>query len=272
MIGDTSTMSPARAAIVERLQQRPWFQASSPELQMALIGLPDNPEIKDTWNGFLADLADRGDVIGGAQVLRLVALPRGNFAGTPMFEVRNLANGQVYTYEFISWKHGPASGSKGLILIRDEETQLITHFVVLQGEKFATGKQGFDSVGGFGDPGADGVVTLQDRIALEIREELGVSDLAVADIIDLGRLMTDPGMTNNNPGVFCGIVNALQARKISAAPRNPDWRELDAAVLVRPISDLASMVMVNGDTFFLTAVVRAIAAGILPPEVLAPAA
>jgi len=270
-IGTTTLeLSERRAAIAERLARRAWFRATDPALQVTLLTLPEDAAKKDDWTGYLDDLADRPDTLGGVRVVKLVALLRANFAVTSMFEVVNIASGLPYTYEYVSWKHGTMSGSKGVAFVR--ASGVITHFVVLRGEKFATGTFVWDTLGGFADLGSDGVVTIPDRIAVEIREELGASDLRITDVIDLGRIFTDAGMTNNCPGVFAAVIDALDAQRITTRPVNPDERELTAAVYVLPISQLSDHVMVNGDTFFQTAVLRSVAQGIIPAHYLAPAA
>lgn len=210
-------------------------------------------------------MAGRPDKIGGVEVIELLKLPRGNFALLPMFKVRN-ETGTEYTYEYVSWRYGPESGAKGLVFVENDGQ--ISHFIVLRGDKFATGKRESDSVGGFMDLNVDGVTNGLQRIKKELTEELGVPDLKVNKVYDLGEVVPDAGMTNNKPRLFVTVIDANQAQRISNQPLNPDEYELKAGTVIIPISQLPEIIATNNDVFFLSAVSRAAAKGIIPFEQL----
>jgi hypothetical protein len=258
-------LTPTRHAIATQLAERAWFRGTDPSLQHALLTLPEDPARRNDWNGLLADLAARPESIGGVTMLRMKELKAGNFAALMIFDVVNDA-GTFYTYEMVSWKFGPMSGAKGIVFIRTNGR--ITHFVVLRGEKFATGMLEYDSVGGFAELGVDGVITIPELIANEIRQELGAMDLEVADVIDLGRHLVDPGMTNNRPGLFASIIDAGQVAKISRVPVNLDELELRAGPLVLPIRQLGDFFQEDEDAFFRAAVGMAVNQGIIAPRYL----
>jgi hypothetical protein len=260
------TVSDKRAAIVSTLESRPWFQNTDESLREALLDLPEDAAGKNDWNGFLEDLANRPDTVGGVTHRKLAKLLRANFGAIVMFEVENAAGG-VFTYEYHSWKHGPNSGSKGVVFVRTGDE--ITHFIVLRGEKFAPAKFCWDTTGGFADIGAEGVFSMPERIELEIKQELGSADIEVSEVYDLGHIMTDAGQTNNTPGVFAAVVDAHNASKVSRTPVNSDVYELEAGAFVFPLVQLTEQVLENGDTFFQTAVLRSIAKGIIPASALA---
>ena len=254
---DTSTMSTTRQAIAERLATRTWYQNTDQELQQTLLNLPEN------WNGFLDDLAARPETISNVTQLRLLNLLHANFGTLVVFEVKN-AKGDVFTYEYHSWRHGPNSGSKGVVFVRTGD--VITDFVVLRGEKFGPAKPCWDTTGGFAEAG----FTLSEQYVNEIRQELGSSDIEVNEVHDLGNIMTDAGQTNNNPSTFVAIIDAHNATKVERKPINPDVYELQAGAFVFPISQLPAHILENGDTFFLTAVLRSVAMGILPASAITP--
>jgi hypothetical protein len=256
-----------RIVVLGQLHARPWFQATSTELREQLLALPADAKAKNDWTPFLEDLAARPDEIGGWRVLRLVKLLVANYAVIPVFKVVNAA-GTENEYEYVSWKHGNMAGAKGVVFIRTGDR--ITHFINLLGEKFAPGKLVRDSVGGFADIGADGVYTVNDRILVEIKEELGLAKMPAVEIIDLGRIMMDASMTNNNPGVFAAIMDADDAKNLSSNPVNPDELELKTSTVIFPMSQLPQQVMENGDTFFQAAVLRSVVKGIIPASSLAP--
>jgi hypothetical protein len=258
---DRLEMTPERRQIVEQLKLTMWFQNTSPELQTEVVSLPQ--EGKENHDGFLQDLMQRPSELGGVRVQRLVELPRGSFALIPKFEVLNEA-GISYTYEYVSWRHGPESGAKGLVFVRSTDGG-VSHFIVLRGDKFATGKREWDTVGGFIDKNVEGVQTVMQRIDKEIKEELGVEDIKINGVRDLGVLAPDAGMTNNRPGLFAAFISAEEASKISDEPLNPDVYELRAGAIVFPISQLPEIIMRNSDSFFHATILRSIAFGILPP-------
>jgi len=261
------TVTPERQKIVEQLAQRVWFQATDPTLQEALTYLPDTGI--ENHDGFLQDLANRPDEISGVTVQKLVDLPRGNFALIPKFEVKN-SNDQSYTYEYVSWRQGPQSGAKGIVFVRPPLPGASpTHFVTLVGEKFAPGRKVNDSVGGFIDIGVDGVQNLMGRIDKEIREETGVEDLKIDEVVDLGPMQVDAGMTNNRPNLFAAFIDTEQAGRIPDKPINSDIYELASGALVLPMTHLKDFILSNTDAFFQAAMLKAIAEGHVPYEWLA---
>lgn len=254
--------TPERRAIGEKLMEKSWFQRTDPELQKALLTLPSKGI--ENHNGFLDDLAGRPDTLANIKIERLVALPRGSFALVPKFEVSRLDNPSMrYTYEYVSWRNGPMTGEKGVVFV--ENGGKTTHFIVLRGEKFATGKKSWDSIGGFADIGADGVNSIDERTAREIQEELGVPDMVISRKVNLGTIHTDVGMTNNEPGIFAAFIDGKDASKISSRPLNGDMRELRTGAVVFPIDALPNVVMTNTDSYFLSVIARAWAKGIIAP-------
>lgn len=257
------TLTPQRRKIVDQLKSRPWFQDTKPELQVTLATLPQ--EGKENHDGFLADMAARPDKLGGVKVTGLADLARGNFALIPKFDVEN-EKGDKFTYEYVSWRYGPESGAKGLVLVKGDDGE-ISHFVVLRGDKFATAKKESDSVGGFADLNVDGVTSMLGRIQTEVKEELGVPDLKVdsKDIYDLGMMLPDAGMTNNRPHLFAAVIDGKEAKKIPEGldTKNPDAYELKAGALVIPIGQLPEVIKMNNDAFFLSSVSRALAHGVI---------
>jgi hypothetical protein len=211
-------------------------------------------------DGFLDDLAGRASFLGGVQVDSMVALNRGNFALIPVFNVTNTENGQQYTYEYVSWRQGPHSGAKGIVFVRPPlPGAQPTHFITLVGDKFAPGTLVDDTVGGFMDLGVGGVQKVMDRIGKEVREETGVEDLVIDEVVELGQIHPDVGMTNNYPSIFTAFISSAEAARIPVNPINPDTRELRSGALVTPMRNLRQFVLFNTDAIFHAAMLRAIA-------------
>lgn len=252
--------SPERRSIFDQLKTKIWFQNTDEVLQVELASLPG--EANNSFDGFLQDLAERPERLSNVNVISLEKIARGNYGITPIFNVEN-DKGDQYTYEYMSWRYGPESGAKGLVLIEDQGE--VTHFIVLKGEKFATGKIETDMPGGFIDLNVDGVNTALQRVRKEIAEELGLEEITfAADLIDLGKLAIDPGMTNNRPSLFLASIDASEANKLTNSPVNPDSYELAANVIVYPINQLNEVVVECEDSFFLACVAKGWANGHIP--------
>ena len=252
--------SKQRQAIFAELKLRQWFLNTPSELHVELAKLPADP--KCNFDGFLLDLAKRPEQLSNVTVMSLNRLAKGNFAIIPIFDVVNHA-GQRFTYEYVSWRYGPHSGAKGLVLV--EKDGKPTHFVILSGEKFATGKRETDCAGGFIDIGVNGVTSVLERIKTEIQEELGLTTVTLSrDPIDLGPLRVDAGMTNNYPGIFIAHIDAKDATNLGKVSQNGDPHELRANVIIYPIGQLRAVVGKIKDSFFLSCVAKAWASGDLP--------
>ncbi|MBU0572442.1 hypothetical protein KKH23_03825 [Patescibacteria group bacterium] len=252
-----------RDEVLDLLEQRSWIKATDHNLWVELTTMPEDHD------GYLEDLANRPDQIGNLEIHKIVDLKRGNFAIITLFEVSQPQAEKVYTYEYVSWKNGPLSGAKGLVLIADAEDR-ITHFVILRGSKFAVGGDAFDVVGGFASPDEKGVSGMLARFEEEFKEELGLSEnLIVKKIHNLGRILPDAGMTNNHPQLFVAIIDASQAELIGELP-NPDPWELSIGPTIMPVERMRDTVMANDDAYFHILVTRAVAQGILPASLLEP--
>ncbi len=221
-------------------------------------------------DGFLDDLAGRAGILVGVEVESMTALNRGNFALIPVFDVRNTQNGQQHTYESVSWRQCPHSDAKGIVFVRPPIPGAEpTHFFTLIGDKFAPGKPVDDTIVGFMDLGVGGVQKVLDRIGKEVREETGVEDLVIEDIVELGQIYPDVGMTNNYPTIFAAFINAAEAARIPQHPINPDTRDLRSGALVTPMQHLRQFVLLNTDAIFQSAMLKALINGTIAHEWLA---
>ncbi len=260
-------MSDSRQKIEETLRSRPWFQATSEELQKKLLGLPEN------CNGFLEHTAHRPEEGGGVRVkslhsLLLPELPGGVVFGLfPAFNVEK-PDGTTFTYQYFSWKQGPASGVKGVVLIKGADGS-ISHVVCLNGFSFAVGPNTFDCVGGFAEINEEGIGKLVENAKREITEELGLQRFELQKVIRLGPMHVDRGMTPNCPQLFAAIIDGSDAKGIKEdAYVNPDPHEMEAGAKIVPVKALwgeHGFLMRNTDSFFGTCIARLVALGVLKP-------
>lgn len=226
-----------RTKALEILLTKGWYRNTSGDVTTQLEAL--NPK----WDGFLIDLAQRADIIGGLRVVAMEKLLCGNFAAIAMFSVTN-TNGDRYTYEYISWRQGPVSGAKGMVFISDDMGK-ITHYVDMKSEKFAAGgKISTDAIGGFVEViDETGINKLLQTFLRECKEELGVTETSISEIIPLGPCALDYGMTNNCPETFAVVMKMPQMGK------NTDLLEVTNMITIRPIERLKEDIKSNIDGF-----------------------
>lgn len=238
----------------KRLKKKKWFLASSAKVRKQLLNLSPDCE------GFLQDLLERPDEIGGLRVLAmselLIPTSRPIFGILPVFKVQKIDNPKIiFNYQYFSWKQGARCGVKGLVLIR--QANAITHFVFLRCEKFAIGGMGNDCPGGFLESGEKNKNELEERFKIEIKEELGVGDIKIDEIIDLGRLRVDSSTTSSYPYLFVAIINGDEAKKLDHGnEENPDVTEVKLKTILSPVERLGEAIASNDDSFFLACVLR----------------
>lgn len=206
-------LSENRMNQIARLEEKAWWKATVPEIQRQVAYVPDEPR----WNGFFEDLLNRVDEIGGLKVLRIIGfmVDAGGFGCYINFMVwnpqANKGAGQEQSYVYHSWRSGPASGAKGLVFVA--ENGMITSFLVMHAEKFATGGLVVDDApGGFGNLDESGVATF----LREIDEEIG--KVTVLKVIDLGTVRPDAGLSNENPELFAAIIELGELPKTGDTP------------------------------------------------------
>lgn len=222
---DTIEVTPVRQSIIGQLIGRSWFQNTAHQLQLQLVTLPEK------HNGFLSWLSQRPEVLGGKRIVSLFTLFSTGFTGYPVFE---LEGGQKY--ELHSWRMGPDSGTKALVLLHTGKT--VTHFVVTRGESFATGQMEWGLLGGFKTDDENANQTM----LRELEEETGSVGLLIRETFDFGQVATDPGMTNNRPHLGCIVVQGNPS-DFSSEYVNLDLEELEAKVVVLPIEQIFTFAM-----------------------------
>lgn len=248
-----STLSPERRILAEKLLSLPWFANSTPEVQEAVLTLPED------FAGFLEDLASRPDEIGELEVLKMTKLGRGNFLILPVFEVRSNITNQVFSYEYASWKTGSHPGARAIIFL--ETDGKITHFMVSKSHNFSTGEEDLESIGGlYVHFLAKTAQNLPKKIEREICFHLGIEHLEFKRIISLGEAHPDLGMTNNISDLFAAIID------ISAVPNlttKADFRSTHKPVgfelKIIHISEFMDYLGRIKDNYFLSAAARVLA-------------
>jgi len=249
----SAEFSPERNIINKMLIARQWFKNTDSNICARILGLPEN------CNGFLQDLASRTELIGSWQLIKIVqiSLPMHQkyWAIFVVFELKNQQN-ESLNWQYLSWRQGPASGVKGIVLVRDKDTHQFTHIIMLNSLKFGAGIFTHDCIGGFAEENEITDFDMRRRFQTELVEELGLETLPPHEIIDLGRFHPDAGMTNNKPFLMAAIISSEQFPLLTKPGLpNPDHFESTNKIII-PFSELAQLIDTCNDSFLHVCLTR----------------
>jgi hypothetical protein len=253
-----SELTLERQIAVRKLQEKKWFASTDEKIRQELLDLP--PE----FDGYLKDLGERPENIGLIEVRKLLKLLRGNYMVISIFEVMATNTKQVFTYEYVSWRHGKLGGYKGVILI--EIDGIIKYFLVKRGEKFPTAGVAYDAIGtNQFNPQAQVQFSLQANIENQIKKILEVDELPRSRFVDLGLLTPDPSMTNNHVGLFSMVLTGKSKEVIEKNITNKEHSFLPVGyhIEIHPIEELAHFISKCDDAFFLACFSRMLALGLI---------
>ncbi|MBL7036861.1 dTDP-glucose 4,6-dehydratase [Candidatus Microgenomates bacterium] len=238
--------------VVKNLESKIWYKNTDNDIKKKVKALGLNP----ATFGYLEDLASREDKINGDKILRLAKVEHANpefgvYGIASWFEVEN-HDKEKRMEGYYSWGWGPKSGAKILALIRRKGE--ITHFAFRREQKFPTGTIEYNLAGGF--PKLNESVL--DFIIRSMNKDLGLSvskrDISISEIISLGRMSPDTGMTNNKPNIYAVIVD-LDDEKYKDVQKGDKFEE-DIGIVLWPISEMADIVNKCDDAYFLAALAR----------------
>jgi len=253
------TLSPERQEIIKDLLKKNWFRNTNFKLQKKLFSLPND------FNGYLIDLLDRTDEIGGNEVLKLIDIKHGNYNIISIFQLRSLQTNQEFTYEYNSYKYGKNPGFKGVLFL--EVDGQIKYFIIKKTNKFSVANQVYDSIGGFIKFKQNVLINLPQKVENEIKRELGLKEIIISRFIDLGLMTTDVGMTNNHVALFAAIINVNQSPNIQKLKNKTiDTKKIDFELIIEPIENLGQYIHKVDDSFFLASICRLISIGIIKPN------
>jgi dTDP-glucose 4,6-dehydratase len=244
--------------VMKNLESKKWFKNSSGEIKKELHTLAIDP----STFGYVEDLADRDEKLGKDTLLKLVKVEHaepefGIYGIAAWFEVENEKK-EKRMEGFYSWGWGPKSGAKLLVLVRRKGE--ITHFAFQRTQKFPTGSVVYDLPGGFpklNESVLDLVIrSLQKDLNFDVRK----NGITLNEIISLGRVAPDSGMTNNHPNLYAVIVD-LADEKYPEVQAGDKYEENEGLVLW-PVNEISEMVNKCDDSYFLAAMARLTLSGI----------
>ena len=243
--------------VMKNLKSKKWYQGSSDDIKKEIETLAMNP----STFGFVEDLSGREDKIGGDKMLRLAKIDHadpefGIYGIASWFEVED-AKGDKRSEGLYSWGWGPKSGAKLLVLARRKGE--ITHIVFQREPKFPVGSTVYNLAGGFpklNESVLDFIIrSLKKDLNLDIKD----GDITLNEIISLGRVIPDSGMTNNHPNLYAVID--LGKDKFPDVQMGDKFEEGKGLVLW-PISEISEIVSKCDDSYFLSAMARLTLSGI----------
>lgn len=244
--------------VIKNLESKRWYKDSSDEIKDEIKALAMNP----STFGYAEDLSSHEDKIGKDTLLKLIKIEHapneyGIYGIGTWFVVEN-ERGEKRSEGYYSWGWGPKSGAKLLVLVRRNGE--ITHFALQREGKFPTGSIEYNLAGGF--PKLNESVlnfilrSLKKDLDLDVREE----NITLNEIVSLGRVAPDSGMTNNHPNLYAVIVD-FGEDVYPDVTQGVKFEENEGIVLW-PISETSEIVSKCDDSYFLAAMARLDLSGI----------
>lgn len=244
--------------VMKNLESKKWFTATSTTIRNKIKALAINP----TTFGYVEDLAAREDKIVKDTILRIVEVDHarpefGVYGIATWFEVID-SKGVIRSEGFYSWGWGPKSGAKLLVLVRRGGE--ITHLAFTREEKFPTGSMVYSLAGGF--PKLNESVL--NFIIRSLKKDLGLNlkskSITLNEIVSLGRVAPDSGMTNNHPNLYGVILDFDDT--VFPTIQAGDKLEEGRGIVLWPVSEISEIVSKCDDSYFLAAMSRLTLAGI----------
>ena len=244
--------------VMKNLKSKKWFQASDSQIKKEIATLALDP----STFGYVEDLANRSDTLVEDTILRATKVVHadikfGIYGIATWFEVED-KDGKMRSEGFYSWGWGPKSGAKLLVLVR--RMGKITHFAFQREQKFPTGAVMYNLAGGFpklNDSVLDFIIrSLKKDLNLDVRN----NGVTLNEIVSLGRVSPDSGMTNNHPNLYAVVID-FDDDKYSEVQAGDKFEE-NVGIVLWPINKISEMVNKCDDSYFLAAMARLTLSGI----------
>src|SRR5258706_3244359 len=238
--------------VMENLESKTWYKKSSLDIVNKIKDL----SINLSTFGYVEDLSMRRDKIGEDKIVCLSKIEHadpkfGVYGIASWFEVEN-SKKKKRMEGYYSWGWGPKSGAKMLVLIRRNKD--ITHLAFRRTRKFPTGALEYDLVGGFPKLNESILDLIVRSIQDELKFVIKIGSLEISEIISLGRIMSDAGITNNHPNLYAIVLDVSKGKLPKI--RNANKIDENDSVVLWPINDISEIVNKCDDSYFLAAVAR----------------
>lgn len=212
--------------------------------------------------GYVEDLSSREEKINGDTILKLTKISHGEpefgiYGIGTWFELENDKK-EKRMEGYYSWGWGPKSGAKLLVLIKRKGE--ITHLALNREAKFPTGSIVYNLAGGFPKLNESVLNFIIRSLKKDLNLNIKDGDITLSEIISLGRVSPDSGMTNNHPNLYA-VVLEFEDAKYPEVQAGTVFEE-DEGIVLWPISEISEIVNKCDDSYFLSALARINLSGI----------
>lgn len=238
--------------VIKNLEAKRWFKNSSKKIKEKIKTLSIDP----FSFGYVEDLSTREDKVGKDTIKRLVQVEKnqskfGVYSIVSWFEIESFEK-EKRVEGFFSWGWGPKSGAKLLVLVRRKKK--ITHLLFERTLKFPQGSIVYGLAGGFPKLNE----SILDLIVRSLDEDLGIvlksNEITLSEIISLGRIMTDSGMTNNHPNLYAIVLDFSD--KVYPEIKEGVVLEEEKGRVFWPTGKITEIINKVDDSYFLAAISR----------------
>lgn len=244
--------------VMKNLESKKWFRATPTSIKNKIKALAINP----STFGYVEDLAAREDKIVQDTILRIVEVDHarpefGIYGIATWFEVVDV-KGVIRSEGFYSWGWGPKSGAKLLVLVRRGGE--ITHLAIQREEKFPTGSMVYNLAGGFPKLNESVLNFIIRSLKKDLNLNVKTGGIVLNEIVSLGRVAPDSGMTNNHPNLYGVILDFDET--VYPTIRAGEKYEQGSGIVLWPVSEVSEIVSKCDDSYFLAAMARITLSGI----------
>lgn len=244
--------------VIKNLEDKSWFCDSSDEIKSEIKSLAMNP----STFGYVEDLSSHEDVIGDNKLIKLVKIEHApnefGIYGIGTWFVVETKDGEKKCEGYYSWGWGPKSGAKLLVLVRKRGE--ITHFAFQREGKFPTGSIEYNLAGGFPKLNESVLNFIIRSLKKDLNFDVSNENITLSEIVSLGRVIPDSGMTNNHPNLYAVVLDFGDDVYSDVGPGDK-FEEYEGLVLW-PVSQISEIVSKCDDSYFLAAVARLTLSGI----------
>lgn len=237
--------------VLKKIKTKKWYADSSSKIRERIGDLVKNPRSV----GFIDDLANRPETVGGKKQLRVTkivsATDKNSIYGIAVwFEIEE--EGKKQEEGYYSWGMGPISGAKILILVK--RNSKVSHIALLKDAQLPVGSKAYNLVGGFALLNE----SIYDLISRKLYRDIGIDvtkqSVFIEEVIGLGRIMPDSGMTNNHPLLYA-IILKVDEEVFPFMKKGKTYEGEDGLVLW-PVERLSELVNKVDDAYTLSSLAR----------------
>lgn len=244
--------------VLKNLESKKWYKDSSNEIKDEIKTLAMNP----STFGYAEDLSSHEDKIGKDTLLKLIKIEHapneyGIYGIGTWFVVEN-EKGEKRSEGYYSWGWGPKSGAKLLVLVKRNGE--ITHFALQREGKFPTGSVEYNLAGGFPKLNESVLNFILRSLKKDLNLDMREKNITLNEIVSLGRVIPDSGMTNNHPNLYAVIVDF--GKGVYPDVVEGVKFEENEGIVLWPISETSEIVNKCDDAYFLAAIARLDLSGI----------